>query len=732
MASVKVCARFRPPNSIERSKGQDQVVCQVSEDHIGVQIQSGHGSSKRKTFVFDRVFDIDSSQEEVYQYTGYPLVEEVMQGFNVTMFAYGQTGSGKTFTMEGCEDMQGIIPRMVEHLFEMILDCEENTLEFLVRVSYVEIYNEKIRDLLEPSNQDLRVREHREKGVYIDEASRPYVGSPEEVLQLMAQGHLNRAVTSTGMNAQSSRSHAVFMLSIEQRNTETDAKKTSKIMLVDLAGSEKVRKTGATGSTMKEAQNINRSLSCLGMVINSLTSAKGHIPYRDSKLTRILSDSLGGNSKTCIIVTASPCIYNVEETISTMRFGQNCKRVKNKPKVNQELSVGEYKKIVAGLQRKIENLEKDNAVLSSQVNALKNAILSGDGDVDLESILAEATAESGVKMPDDRARDISNQPPNSNGDMEQQLCEMEEVKDKLEDELQDVRNELEIAESQRDALRDEIVDVQSTMREVENKFNKLKNSANQLKFYREKVEYMEKEHKMEVEDYKKRLKDSRRKLEESHGVSASARFDDDGEDELEEIEMEINTDQPVPYGLFERFKEQQERKHGKIIANLNKQLEEAQNYREQQDDMREIENLSELSSDERAQTVHKLLTEKQEIRRKYTEMQAQNEKYAQQMKAFAQREQYNDKLRRNWQTQLRQMEQALLLSNQINNQNRAKYQQTITEKDTEIAKLRAYVTHQLHRQRTMRRGTRIAKPISSRSRNDDGPKKIVGRKSGRN
>jgi len=504
-------------------------------------------------------------------------------------------------------------------------------------------------------------------------------------------------------------------------------------MLVDLAGSEKVRKTGAVGKVMKEAQNINRSLSCLGMVINCLTAGKTHIPYRDSKLTRLLSDSLGGNSKTCIIVTASPCIYNVEETISTMRFGQNCKRVKNKPKVNQELSVAEYKKIVAGLNRKIENLTKENTVLKSQVNALKNAILNGDTNVDLESILAEATEESGVQISAERATLISSQPANSNGDMEQQLLEMEEVKDKLEDELQDVKNELEIAESQRDALRDEVVDSQGRLREVEDQRNKLKNSANQLKFYREKVEYMEKEHKMEVEDYKKRLKDARRKLEESHGVSSSARFDEDGEAELEEIEMEIHTDQPVEYGLFQRFKEQQERKHHNIIANLSKQLEDAKNYREQQDDMREIENLSELSSDERAQTVHKLLTEKQEIRRKYTEMQAQNEKYAQQMKAFVQREAYNDKLRRNWQTQLRQMEQALLLSNQINNQNRAKYQQTITEKDTEIAKLRAYVTHQLHRQRTMRRGTRIAKPISSRARKEgDEPRKIVGRKVGRN
>merc|ERR1712083_78511 len=160
----------------------------------------------------------------------------------------------------------------------------------------------------------------------------------------------------------------------------------------------------------------------------------------------------------------------------------------------------------------------------------------------------------------------------------------------------------------------------------------------------------------------------------------------------------------------------QEKKYKHVITKMKEQLDEAKNAEQAQANAREIENIADLSTDDRTQTVHKLLTEKQELRRKNTELSSQNEKYSQQMKAFAQREQYNDKLRRNWQTQLRQMEQALLLSNQINNQNRAKYQQTITEKDSEIAKLRAYVTHQLHRQRTMRRGTRIAKPIKPSGR----------------
>jgi len=717
-----VCARYRPPNRFEKKHGS-KIVIKVTEDHIGVVVKDPEKRGKGKTFVFDRVFDIDSTQEEVYKYSADPLVEQVLKGFNVTMFAYGQTGSGKTYTMEGVPESQGIIPRMVEHVFDAIMGEEMDMYQYFVRVSYVEIYNEKIRDLLEPANQDLRVREHRDKGVYIEDASMPYVGDPEEVLQLMAQGHLNRAVTATGMNDTSSRSHAVFMLALEQKNVETDAKKKSKLMLVDLAGSEKVRKTGVVGKAMKEAQNINRSLSCLGMVISCLTTGKTHIPYRDSKLTRLLSDSLGGNSKTCIIVTASPCIYNMEETISTMRFGTNCKKIKNKPKVNQELSVAEYKKIVASLERQLEKSKEANTILRAQVKALKGALMSVGANIDIDTLLKSAAKDSvGAQLDDAQQERLLETPAGSGEDFQHQIMELEEAKDSLEDQVQDLKSELEIAESQRDTFRDETSGLQSAFKDSEEARKKLANQTGQLKFYRDKVEYMEKEHKMEIEDYQKRLREARRKIEESLGMT-SEDYGDEGSDDLETLELEISTDQPVPYAMFEKFKEKQEEKYTHVIKRLKKQVEEAQAAEMVAKDKAEMSKDSgDKGSDEQNQTVHKLLTEKQDMRRQVTDLQESNQKYGQQMKAFTQREQYNDKLRRNWQTQLRQMEQALLLSNQINNQNRSKYQQTITEKDSEIAKLRAYVTHQLHRQRTMRRGTRIAKPIKP----GGGPK--VGRK----
>jgi len=722
MASVKVVARFRPANSIERRNNADKYCVVFGSD--GGSIRVNQTEKIKKNFQFDYVFQPTSTQQEVFECCAKPLVGQVMKGFNVTMFAYGQTGSGKTFSMEGTEDMPGLIPRMVDDVFDQIMngdDLDEN-LEFLVRVSYVEIYNEKIRDLLEPANVDLRVREHKDKGVYIEEAAKPYVGGPEETLSLMASGHLNRAVTSTGMNDESSRSHAVFMLVIEQKDMDTEAKKSSKLMLVDLAGSEKVRKTNVRGKALREAQNINRSLSCLGMVINCLTQGKTFIPYRDSKLTRLLSDSLGGNSKTSIIVTASPCIFNCEETISTLRFGTNCKRVKNKPKINQELSVAEYKKIVAGLQRRIEKLEAANNVLLSQVSALKKALLSGASGVDIEALLQSAEQTSGVKL-DKQAKILTEKEPGQD-DHEQQVMELEEMNENLEDQIQDLKNELEIAEGEREQFRQDVDMVGKQLQDMQERCKKLQNQTGQLNFYREKVEYMEKEHKLEIEDFKKRLREMRNREEDGLSSRVSIEENEAASVKLKEIEQTINKEQPVPWETFAKFRKQQEKKFGGVIANMKTQLEESKNTNERQNDIKEIENLAELSSDERAQTLSKLLAENHELRRGKDDMNSLNEKYSQQMKAFAQREQYNDKLRRNWQTQLRQMEQALLLSNQINNQNRAKYQQTITEKDSEIAKLRAYVTHQLHRQRTMRRGNRLAKPITRKGAGE-GPKRIV-------
>lgn len=335
-ANVRVCCRFRPLNSKEKNAGSTNI-CTVDE---GTTLKI---KSCSKPYTFDRVFDTNTAQSEVYQYAAEPFVPEVMAGFNATIFAYGQTGSGKTWTMMGnpkSEATKGIIPRLVGSIFQGIEEAD-SSLEFTMKLSYVEIYMEKIRDLLAADKTNLKIRESN-KGVWIEDATEEFVADYEHVMETMLIGQNNRAIASTNMNMESSRSHSVFILTLGQTHKETGSNKKSKLVLVDLAGSEKVGKTGAEGHTLNEAKHINKSLSALGNVINALTKSGGssHIPYRDSKLTRLLSDSLGGNSKTCLIITCSPSSCNLEETLSTCRFGNRAKNIKNKPKVNQEKKRG--------------------------------------------------------------------------------------------------------------------------------------------------------------------------------------------------------------------------------------------------------------------------------------------------------------------------------------------------------------------------------------------------------
>ena len=265
-----------------------------------------------------------------------------MDGFNGTIFAYGQTSSGKTHTMTGIIDnpeQRGVIPRMVQYIFERIGESPQE-IEFSVKVSMIEIYMEKIRDLLNPAKNNLKVHEDKQKGIYIADATETYVSDETEVYDIMKCGNDNRSIGFTDMNAQSSRSHSCFIITINQNNTVDFSSKTGKLYLVDLAGSEKISKTGAAGQTLEEAKTINKSLSTLGLVINNLTDGKSsHIPYRDSKLTRVLQESLGGNARTALIITCSPAKYNLDETISTLKFGARAKQVKNKPKINKELTV---------------------------------------------------------------------------------------------------------------------------------------------------------------------------------------------------------------------------------------------------------------------------------------------------------------------------------------------------------------------------------------------------------
>lgn len=265
--------------------------------------------------------------------------------------ATGQTGTGKSFSMTGLRDppeLRGIIPNAIDHIFSHISRNAEK--KFLVSVSFLEIYNEEIRDLIgsdgPTSPRGLDIKEHPEKGVYVKDLSTRVVMNSQEMEELMDCGNKQRSVGATLMNAESSRSHSIFSISIESCDRNSEARiVVGKLHLVDLAGSERQSKTGASGNRLKEAAKINLSLTALGNCISALVDGKSsHIPYRDSKLTRLLQDSLGGNSKTLMIATMSPVDYNFDESVSTLRYANRAKQIKNKPKINEDpkVRVGRY------------------------------------------------------------------------------------------------------------------------------------------------------------------------------------------------------------------------------------------------------------------------------------------------------------------------------------------------------------------------------------------------------
>ncbi|KAK3100624.1 hypothetical protein FSP39_022761 [Pinctada imbricata] len=363
--NVRVCVRCRPLNDTEKKQGCTQCV-DVDEVRGTITVKSpnaGHGEVP-KTFTFDNVFGMASKQVDVYNQVARPIVDFVLEGYNGTIFAYGQTGTGKTFTMEGVRavpELRGVIPNSFAHIFGFIAKAEGDA-RFLVRVSYLEIYNEEVRDLLgKDQHARLEVKERPDVGVYVKDLSAYVVYNADDMDRIMTVGNKNRVTGATNMNLHSSRSHAIFTVTVECSEKYPDGKqhvRVGKLHLVDLAGSERQAKTGATGQRLKEATKINLSLSTLGNVISALVDGKSsHIPYRNSKLTRLLQDSLGGNSKTAMIANIGPADYNYDESISTLRYANRAKNIQNKAKINEDPKdalLRQYQKEIEELRKQLE------------------------------------------------------------------------------------------------------------------------------------------------------------------------------------------------------------------------------------------------------------------------------------------------------------------------------------------------------------------------------------------
>ncbi|XP_053985227.1 kinesin-related protein 4 [Hylaeus volcanicus] len=398
--SIKVAIRVRP--LIKREKEENQTIQWVVQGNCIVPTDPEMKKRGDGGFCFDHIFDTDATNMDVFNTIVKPIVDAAVNGINGTVFAYGQTSSGKTYSMLGTSQELGIVPLAIDYMFDAI----GNTIgrEFLLRVSYLELYNERVNDLLNKNNTDLKLKEDG-NGQIVLQCKEEITNCPESVISLMKKGDKIRRIGETNMNERSSRSHTIFRITIESREAEGDsdgAIQVSQLNLVDLAGSERARQTGATGERFKEGRHINMSLSTLGLVIMQLSESQDsqkHVNFRDSKLTRLLQSSLGGNAMTAILCAVTPAA--LEETQCTLSFACRAKSVKNKPEINEVMSdaallkryAKQLSKLQAELQRiktenrvaevkemesKLQEKERVNQLLEERIELLKTRIVSGD------------------------------------------------------------------------------------------------------------------------------------------------------------------------------------------------------------------------------------------------------------------------------------------------------------------------------------------------------------------
>jgi kinesin family protein 11 len=382
-------------------------------------------TTREKTYTFDRVFGSESDQEMVYEGVANGLLREMLQGYNCTVFAYGQTGTGKTHTMSGDIEMKenrlpenaGIIPRTLVDLFRSL----EKNPEFTVKVSFIELYNEELRDLLlTRESEDRKVRifdDPEKKSIVVQGMEEVFIRNANEGMEILKKGSYNRQVAATKCNDLSSRSHSVFTVTVHMKEVDPisgeEYLKVGKLNLVDLAGSENISRSGAENKRAREAGMINQSLLTLGRVINALVDQSPHIPYRESKLTRLLQDSLGGRTKTCIIATISPAKVSLDETISTLEYANRAKNIKNKPQLNQTMS---KKMLIKEYIREIERLRND-------LNATRN--------------------KNGVYVSDDNWEKINSESENKRMQVEDQKLRIDVLEEKIRNYKRDFEGQME-------------------------------------------------------------------------------------------------------------------------------------------------------------------------------------------------------------------------------------------------------------------------------------------------
>ena len=407
--NIKVGVRVRPLNKTEKGMGED-VICEFSGNSICMNNPAPEddrkGQPEETIFTFDHLYHWETATEQVFQDMGNPLVDKLFDGFNATLFAYGQTGSGKTHSMMGNAQDPGVIPKVCGAIFEKVRAASEDT-TISVRASYIQIYREALEDLCVADKGDLKIRRDPKFGTYVQGLSEHELTSPAGLTNLIEEGNKRRAVASTLMNAESSRSHAVVVIKVDQEIKGEGAKvrKQSKINLVDLAGSERSSKTGAQGDTLKEAISINQSLSALGNVINALTDPKykGHIPYRSSKLTHLLEESLGGNSNTVMLAAMSPAGRNYHETLMTLQYAQRAKLIVTKVTANMSIEEERKSKFGGGGGAAAEAAM---AMQMQQMQAVQQAAMAQQQQQLMAKMAAESSLASKATQQElDRARE---------------------------------------------------------------------------------------------------------------------------------------------------------------------------------------------------------------------------------------------------------------------------------------------------------------------------------------